>query len=167
MDATEAARIFPEKYPNSTFGAVDHTIKSVKVFNHFSPPEHLIFDSGNFPRQLSSNLIVAPDPLHTENNQQITVDVMLHDLERITKSDQKHKIIFDALEPESINYDPTTTLQFDSSFESGNLRRAIYVSEFEYDLVTNTDINSDKHTQVRCNLFVCLIYCLVVLLCCF
>ena len=76
---------------------------------------------------------------------------MLHDLERIAKTaDQKppHKIIFDSLEPESINHDSSNTLHFDASFESGNLRRAIYVTDFEYDLITNTDVNSDKHTQV-------------------
>jgi hypothetical protein len=94
-------------------------------------------------------LFTAPDPLHNENIPQVTVEIMLHDLERIA-ADQKpaHRIIFDPLEPESVNFDSKNTLQFDASFESGNLRRAIYVNEYEFDLVTNTDVNSDKHTQV-------------------
>mmetsp|Transcript_108559 Transcript_108559/g.306027 ORF Transcript_108559/g.306027 Transcript_108559/m.306027 type:complete len:931 (+) Transcript_108559:180-2972(+) len=48
-------------------------------------------------------------------------------------------------------YAPTgpadTTLVFESRFESGNLRRAIQVYEFEYDLVLNPDYNTKSHTQ--------------------
>ncbi|KAL2914236.1 Cytosolic carboxypeptidase 1 [Polyrhizophydium stewartii] len=41
------------------------------------------------------------------------------------------------------------TLLFDSRFESGNLQMAIRVSQFEYDLVVQTDINAmqGKHNQ--------------------
>lgn len=48
-------------------------------------------------------------------------------------------------------YTPTgsddTTLVFESRFESGNLRRAVQVYEFEYDLVLNPDYNTKSHTQ--------------------
>lgn len=40
-----------------------------------------------------------------------------------------------------------TTLVFESRFESGNLRRAIQVFEFEYDLILKFDINTRGHTQ--------------------
>ena len=39
------------------------------------------------------------------------------------------------------------TLEFESRFESGNLRRAIHVFEYEYDLVVRPDINTRRHTQ--------------------
>uniref|UniRef100_F6YEB1 tubulin-glutamate carboxypeptidase n=1 Tax=Ciona intestinalis TaxID=7719 RepID=F6YEB1_CIOIN len=38
-------------------------------------------------------------------------------------------------------------LKFDSKFESGNLRAAVQVREFEYDLVLNSDCNSLHHYQ--------------------
>jgi len=39
------------------------------------------------------------------------------------------------------------TLVFESRFESGNLRRAIQVYEYEYDLILKFDINTRGHTQ--------------------
>eukprot|EP00347_Sterkiella_histriomuscorum_P022736 403337354 len=39
------------------------------------------------------------------------------------------------------------TLVFESRFESGNLRRAIQVYEFEYDLILKPDYNTRGHTQ--------------------
>ena len=39
------------------------------------------------------------------------------------------------------------TLEFDSVFESGNLAVAIKVSENEYNLILQNDINTNGHTQ--------------------
>lgn len=39
------------------------------------------------------------------------------------------------------------TLLFESRFESGNLRRAVQVYEYEYDLILNPDYNTKSHTQ--------------------
>mmetsp|Transcript_13696 Transcript_13696/g.13414 ORF Transcript_13696/g.13414 Transcript_13696/m.13414 type:complete len:166 (-) Transcript_13696:466-963(-) len=48
-------------------------------------------------------------------------------------------------------YSPKTpedyTLIFESRFESGNLRRAIQVYEFEYDLILKPDYNTNRYTQ--------------------
>ena len=38
-------------------------------------------------------------------------------------------------------------LVFDSKFESGNLRRAIKVSNVEYNLLMENDFNTKGHTQ--------------------
>eukprot|EP00948_MAST-09A_sp_MAST-9A-sp1_P003717 g3717.t1 len=46
-----------------------------------------------------------------------------------------------------LNNPNDTTLLFESRFESGNLRRAIQISDFEYDLVAKPDINTRGHTQ--------------------
>lgn len=40
-----------------------------------------------------------------------------------------------------------TTLIFESRFESGNLRRAVKIYDFEYDLILNPDYNTKAHTQ--------------------
>ncbi|XP_059825817.1 cytosolic carboxypeptidase 1 isoform X7 [Hypanus sabinus] len=39
------------------------------------------------------------------------------------------------------------TLRFNSQFESGNLRKAVQIRKFEYDLILNSDINSNHHHQ--------------------
>jgi hypothetical protein len=40
-----------------------------------------------------------------------------------------------------------TVLEFESRFESGNLRRAIQVFDYEYDMIIKPDINTRRHTQ--------------------
>lgn len=40
-----------------------------------------------------------------------------------------------------------TTLVFESRFEGGNLRRAVQVYEYEYDLTLKPDLNTNRHTQ--------------------
>eukprot|EP00347_Sterkiella_histriomuscorum_P008119 403346302 len=52
---------------------------------------------------------------------------------------------------ESFNQIPQYTLNFDSVFESGNLALAIQVSETEYDLILQNDINTKGHTQFVSN----------------
>ncbi|KAL3668070.1 hypothetical protein V7S43_006935 [Phytophthora oleae] len=51
--------------------------------------------------------------------------------------------------PEETNAfaDLTTSLTFDSNFESGNLERAIRIGPYEYDLVLKHDFNSSGHMQ--------------------
>jgi hypothetical protein len=39
------------------------------------------------------------------------------------------------------------TLEFDSVFESGNLAIALKVSDIEYNLLLQNDINTNGHTQ--------------------
>jgi hypothetical protein len=40
-----------------------------------------------------------------------------------------------------------TTLVFESRFESGNLRRAIQLFDYEYQLILKTDWSTNSHTQ--------------------
>ncbi|XP_076102521.1 cytosolic carboxypeptidase 1-like isoform X2 [Mytilus galloprovincialis] len=39
------------------------------------------------------------------------------------------------------------SLRFNAQFECGNLRKAIWVREFEYDLILNPDVNTNHHHQ--------------------
>eukprot|EP00750_Incisomonas_marina_P011877 INCI16428.3.p1 GENE.INCI16428.3~~INCI16428.3.p1 ORF type:complete len:848 (+),score=151.28 INCI16428.3:213-2756(+) len=39
------------------------------------------------------------------------------------------------------------TLVFESRFESGNLRRAVKINDFEYDLIAKPDLYTSRHTQ--------------------
>nr|CAB3220654.1 cytosolic carboxypeptidase 1-like [Phallusia mammillata] len=48
---------------------------------------------------------------------------------------------------ETAEENSSPSLKFDSKFESGNLRTAVRVREFEYDLVLNSDCNCTNHHQ--------------------
>lgn len=76
-----------------------------------------------------------------------------------------NKIVYDCIDPSPYNQDkeppangdlkpfyyPTdasdNSLIFESRFESGNLRRAIQIYEFEYDLILKSDYNTRGNTQ--------------------
>ena len=52
------------------------------------------------------------------------------------------------LKPYYVSFGPEDqTLEFESRFECGNLRRAIRVFDYEYDLCIRPDINTRRHTQ--------------------
>ncbi|KAJ0029557.1 hypothetical protein NQD34_004554 [Periophthalmus magnuspinnatus] len=74
---------------------------------------------------------------------------VLKDVERfLNKDDIINKVIFD-VEDSSLQCpsDSTESLRFFSKFECGNLRKAVQVRRYEYDLILNADVNCSQHTQ--------------------
>uniref|UniRef100_A0A8C3JZ52 ATP/GTP binding protein like 1 n=1 Tax=Calidris pygmaea TaxID=425635 RepID=A0A8C3JZ52_9CHAR len=70
---------------------------------------------------------------------------VLDDVRRLIQpGDVIGRTVFDLDEPSS---GAPGCLTFFSKFESGNLRKAIQVREFEYDLIMNADVNSNHHHQ--------------------
>ncbi|XP_062998243.1 cytosolic carboxypeptidase 4 [Elgaria multicarinata webbii] len=73
---------------------------------------------------------------------------IFEDVRRVIQpSDTINRVVFDLDGSSSLNSDPPDCLKFFSKFESGNLRRAIQVRAFEYDLTLNPDVNSSQHHQ--------------------
>ncbi|NXI34381.1 CBPC4 carboxypeptidase, partial [Galbula dea] len=73
---------------------------------------------------------------------------VLDDVRRfIEPGDVIGRTVFDLDEPSHPSPRAPGCLTFFSSFESGNLRKAIQVREFEYDLIMNADVNSNQHHQ--------------------
>ncbi|XP_078024416.1 cytosolic carboxypeptidase 4 [Epinephelus lanceolatus] len=71
---------------------------------------------------------------------------VFEDVQRFLNTDGIiNKVVFD-LEDSSLQY-PPDTLRFFSKFECGNLRKAVQVRRYEYDLILNADANSNQHTQ--------------------
>ncbi|NXU52693.1 CBPC4 carboxypeptidase, partial [Turnix velox] len=71
---------------------------------------------------------------------------ILDDIRRLIQpGDVIGRTVFDLDEPSGSNPSAPGSLTFFSKFESGNLRKAIQVREFEYDLIMNADVNSDQH----------------------
>uniref|UniRef100_A0AAY4BN15 Peptidase M14 domain-containing protein n=1 Tax=Denticeps clupeoides TaxID=299321 RepID=A0AAY4BN15_9TELE len=73
---------------------------------------------------------------------------IFQDIERlIHPNDILDKVVYD-LDVESCPaIDDGEALKFNSQFESGNLRKAIQIRKFEYDLILNADINSNHYHQ--------------------
>ncbi|CAL1595258.1 unnamed protein product [Knipowitschia caucasica] len=74
---------------------------------------------------------------------------VFEDVQRfLNQDDIINKVIFD-LEDSSLqcSSDTTESLKFFSKFESGNLRTAVQVRRYEYDLILNSDVNSSDHSQ--------------------
>lgn len=69
---------------------------------------------------------------------------------RMFQPNPKGVLVYDVLDHTVAQNIGEGTLLFDSRFESGNLQLAIKVSQFEYDLLLETDINSSpgRHNQV-------------------
>uniref|UniRef100_F6SUI8 tubulin-glutamate carboxypeptidase n=1 Tax=Ornithorhynchus anatinus TaxID=9258 RepID=F6SUI8_ORNAN len=68
---------------------------------------------------------------------------ILEDVQRLIQTDDViGRVVFSLDEPCE-----TDCLRFFSRFESGNLRKAIQVREFEYDLLMNADVNTAQHQQ--------------------
>lgn len=73
---------------------------------------------------------------------------IFQDIERlIHSSDILDKVVYDLDNLSSPVTDNGESLKFNSKFESGNLRKAIQVRKFEYDLILNSDINSNHYHQ--------------------
>ncbi|XP_061784960.1 cytosolic carboxypeptidase 1 isoform X2 [Nerophis lumbriciformis] len=74
---------------------------------------------------------------------------IFQDIERlIHPNDILDKLLYDLDVPSCpVIESDGESLKFNSQFESGNLRKAIQVRKYEYDLVLNSDINSNHHHQ--------------------
>ncbi|XP_036909726.1 cytosolic carboxypeptidase 4-like [Sturnira hondurensis] len=87
----------------------------------------------------------SPEPM-LERKRGIQRIKIFEDIRRfIQPSDVLNKVVFSLDEPGQDT--ASNCLCFSSQFESGNLRKAIQVREFEYDLLVNTDVNSTQYQQ--------------------
>ncbi|KAM4807982.1 cytosolic carboxypeptidase 1 [Rhinophrynus dorsalis] len=70
------------------------------------------------------------------------------DIERmIHPNDIIDRVIYDLDNPSCPSPDEAEILKFNSKFESGNLRKVIQIRKNEYDLILNSDINSNHYHQ--------------------
>ncbi|KAL7643784.1 UNVERIFIED_CONTAM: hypothetical protein RMT77_005790 [Armadillidium vulgare] len=94
-----------------------------RVLNASTYHEKVVFDLDYLLKSDHSRQLITPmdPPIRSLNN---------WDEKRVGKKDI------------SVNH-----LNFESRFESGNLRRAIQIAPYEYDLVLNSDVNSWHHHQ--------------------
>ncbi|KAA8590716.1 hypothetical protein FQN60_014650 [Etheostoma spectabile] len=71
---------------------------------------------------------------------------VFEDVRRFVNADDIiNQVVFD-LEDSSLQC-PSDSLRFFSKFECGNLRKAVQVRRYEYDLILNADANCNQHAQ--------------------
>ncbi|XP_061679258.1 cytosolic carboxypeptidase 4 isoform X2 [Syngnathoides biaculeatus] len=119
-----------------TYHAAATKTKSVPGFTTLAFPDFW----GQVPSP--ENEPMAPRKLNIQRQK------VLEDIQRFLKTDTINKVVFD-LEDDSLQFPPDKpdSLRFFSSFECGNLRKAIQVRRYEYDLILNADANCSQHTQ--------------------
>ncbi|XP_062404302.1 cytosolic carboxypeptidase 4 [Sardina pilchardus] len=74
---------------------------------------------------------------------------VLEDIQRfLCPEDIINKVVFDLEDPSpQCSSDHKDSLRFFSKFECGNLRKAVHVRRYEYDLILNADANTSQHHQ--------------------
>ncbi|KAJ8417434.1 hypothetical protein AAFF_G00286610 [Aldrovandia affinis] len=74
---------------------------------------------------------------------------VFEDIQRqLSPEDVIGRMVFDLEEPSpQCQTENLDSLRFYSKFESGNLRKAIHVRRYEYDLILNADVNCSQHLQ--------------------
>ncbi|XP_067873731.1 cytosolic carboxypeptidase 4 [Heterodontus francisci] len=71
-------------------------------------------------------------------------DKIFEDIQRLVNpGDVLNKVIFDIESRSLVASKEDISLKFYSNFEAGNLRKAIQIRKYEYDLIMNADINTD------------------------
>ncbi|XP_075620987.1 cytosolic carboxypeptidase 4 [Balearica regulorum gibbericeps] len=111
-------------------------VKSISDYKDLAFPDFW----GHQPPLSSKPLLERKDGVQREK--------VLDDVRRLIQpGDVLSRTVFDLDEPSHSSPGAPGCLTFFSKFESGNLRKAIQVREFEYDLIMNADVNSNQHHQ--------------------
>ncbi|XP_072927238.1 cytosolic carboxypeptidase 1 isoform X4 [Hemitrygon akajei] len=110
--------------------------KSVPEYGEVAYPDYF----GHIPPPFKEPLIERPYGVQRTK--------IFQDIERlIHANDIIDKTVYDL---DFLSYpipEDGETLRFNSQFESGNLRKVVQIRKFEYDLILNSDINSNHHHQ--------------------
>eukprot|EP00794_Sanderia_malayensis_P009853 gene9853-10864_t len=118
---------------------------------------HMIFQ--DFARYLNPDKVInrvaydLDDLINNQPDQPNQVDATKNEAvtNELFMSPKKSKLLqnrsSDSLSNLSDEILKTPALNFESRFESGNLRKAIQIRQLEYDLILNPDRNTDRHCQ--------------------
>ncbi|XP_065651661.1 cytosolic carboxypeptidase 1 isoform X4 [Hydra vulgaris] len=125
---------------------LDEEIKQYKIFEDF---QRIIFPDTIINRtvfdldELTHETYLSSNSADCEN-ESLKPDKYIGNLKPNLKTHSSLRSLSGPIQLEMIKKDP---LIFESRFESGNLRKAIQVRSYEYDLLLNADINTSGHHQ--------------------
>uniref|UniRef100_A0A8C4QDU9 ATP/GTP binding protein 1 n=1 Tax=Eptatretus burgeri TaxID=7764 RepID=A0A8C4QDU9_EPTBU len=97
-----------------------------------------------FPDFFGHTVPIEKEPL-MQRQYGVQRSKIFKDIERLLfPEDVIDKVVYDLDNPGSLAHSEDALI-FSSKFESGNLRKAIQIRKHEYDLITNSDINTTRH----------------------
>ncbi|XP_050801566.1 cytosolic carboxypeptidase 1 isoform X2 [Gopherus flavomarginatus] len=131
----EVPDILPLHDPDLYIEIVKNT-KSVPEYSEVAYPDYF----GHIPPPFKEPILERPYGVQRTKISQ--------DIERlIHQNDIIDRVIYDLDNPSYSVPEEGEILKFNSKFESGNLRKVIQIRKNEYDLILNSDINSNHYHQ--------------------
>ncbi|XP_021567241.1 cytosolic carboxypeptidase 1 isoform X2 [Carlito syrichta] len=110
--------------------------KSVPEYSEVAYPDYF----GHIPPPFKEPILERPYGVQRTK--------IAQDIERlIHQSDIIDRVVYDLDNPNYTILEEGDVLKFNSKFESGNLRKVIQIRKNEYDLILNSDINSNHYHQ--------------------
>uniref|UniRef100_A0A8C2MRL8 Cytosolic carboxypeptidase 1 n=1 Tax=Cricetulus griseus TaxID=10029 RepID=A0A8C2MRL8_CRIGR len=112
------------------------TTKSVPEYSEVAYPDYF----GHVPPPFKEPILERPYGVQRTK--------IAQDIERlIHQNDIIDRVVYDLDNPNYVTPEDGDILKFNSKFESGNLRKVIQIRRSEYDLILNSDINSNHYHQ--------------------
>ncbi|XP_044534030.1 cytosolic carboxypeptidase 1 [Gracilinanus agilis] len=126
----------PPLHDSDLYVEIVKNTKSVPEYSEVAYPDYF----GHIPPPFKEPILERPYGVQRTK--------IAQDIERlIHQSDIIDKVMYDLDNPNYVIPEEGESLKFNSRFESGNLRKVIQVRKNEYDLILNSDINSNHYHQ--------------------
>ncbi|XP_041756412.2 cytosolic carboxypeptidase 1 isoform X1 [Coregonus clupeaformis] len=141
LEVPDTALLLPLHDPDLYVEMVKST-RSVPQYSEVAYPDYFGHVAPTFREHILERVYGVQSPLPPYRTK------IFQDIERlIHPNDILDKVVYDLDIQSCPVVDDGESLKFNSQFESGNLRKAVQVRKFEYDLVLNSDINSNHYHQ--------------------
>ncbi|XP_059513053.1 cytosolic carboxypeptidase 1 isoform X2 [Myotis daubentonii] len=126
----------PTLHDSDLYIEIVKNTKSVPEYSEVAYPDYF----GHIPPPFKEPILERPYGVQRTK--------IAQDIERlIHQSDIIDRVVYDLDNPNYIIPEEGDILKFNSKFESGNLRKVIQIRKNEYDLILNSDINSNHYHQ--------------------
>ncbi|XP_060157079.1 cytosolic carboxypeptidase 1 isoform X3 [Globicephala melas] len=126
----------PTLHDSDLYIEIVKSTKSVPDYSEVAYPDYF----GHVPPPFKEPILERPYGVQRTK--------IAQDIERlIHQSDIIDRVVYDLDNPNYTTPEEGDILKFNSKFESGNLRKVIQIRKNEYDLILNSDINSNHYHQ--------------------
>ncbi|KAB0373143.1 hypothetical protein FD755_014802, partial [Muntiacus reevesi] len=126
----------PTLHDSDLYIEIVKSTKSVPEYSEVAYPDYF----GHIPPPFKEPILERPYGVQRTK--------IAQDIERlIHQSDIIDRVVYDLDNPNYTIPEEADVLKFNSKFESGNLRKVIQIRKNEYDLILNSDINSNHYHQ--------------------
>ncbi|XP_039075745.1 cytosolic carboxypeptidase 1 isoform X2 [Hyaena hyaena] len=126
----------PTLHDSDLYIEIVKNTKSVPEYSEVAYPDYF----GHIPPPFKEPILERPYGVQRTK--------IAQDIERlIHQSDIIDRVVYDLDNPNFAIPEEGDILKFNSKFESGNLRKVIQIRKNEYDLILNSDINSNHYHQ--------------------